>query len=245
VFVEPSPAVGDLVISAPPVEPVGVVERILPTSRGLQLLVQRAFAHDSYLVLPATGVAAVEDDLTFGLRWIVARGRVADLIAAGMFRRALGRLRPDPFPASRPGQPAVVDGVDDVGAARSIDLALAAHPLTGGSDLTVRVRYGVSVLEGWVPTVAGKVQADRLARTTPGIWEVRNRLMSDEEGRVLVRDALRARPHVAAAVADFRMALGRVVVELLPDAPVAVEEEVRQAVSAVTLVRQASVERRA
>jgi hypothetical protein len=238
--VEPSAAVGDLVITAPPVEPVGVVERVLPTSRGAQLLVQRAFAYGSYLVLPASGVAAVEDDADLGLRWVVARERVADLVAAGVFRREVGRLRPDPFPAGRPGLPS--EG-DDAGTAQAIEATLATDPLTGGSDLAVRVRHGVAVLEGWTRTVGAKVQADRLARTTPGIWEVRNRLISDEEGRVLVRDSLRARSHVAAVVADFRIVLGRVVVDLLPGAPAAVEEEVRQTVSAVALIREAIVER--
>jgi hypothetical protein len=238
--VEPKVVVGDLVITAPPVEPVGVVERVLPSSQGFQLLVQRAFAYGSYLVLPASGIAAVEDDVALGLRWIVARGRVAELAATGVFRREVGRLRPDPFPAERPERRS---DADDEGTAQAIGLALASDPLSGGSDLTVRVRHGVALLEGWTRTVAGKVQADRLARTTPGIWEVRNRLMSDEEGHVLVRAALQTRPHVAAVVADYRIFLGRVVVELLPGASAAMEDEVTRAVAAVAMVRQTNVKR--
>jgi hypothetical protein len=64
---------------------------------------------------------------------------------------------------------------------------LAADPLAEDGEIDLRVRHGVAVLDGWVRTVASKVQGERLARTTPGIWEARNRLFSDEEVTALVR----------------------------------------------------------
>ena len=81
------------------------------------------------------------------------------------------------------------------------------------------MRYGVALLGGWVPTVTAKVQAYRLARTTPGVWEAQASLASDEEIRLLVSGALRARPDLAPGVSGLDVALGRVTVALLPDTP--------------------------
>ena len=52
----------------------------------------------------------------------------------------------------------------------------------------------------WVRTVAGKLVAERLARTTAGVWEAKNRLVSDEELAALARSRALADPQLAGAV---------------------------------------------
>jgi hypothetical protein len=233
---------GDLVVTASPVQPVGKVERALETSRGLRLLVERAFAPRSYVVLPGEDVLAVETEAATGLRWVVSRLGPAALLGAGAYRRELGHLRPDPFPGApgAPGAPAGPPALDDGAARRALAAALRADPLIageGGSEVTVRVRHGVAVLEGWVRTVAAKVQAYRLARAVPGIWEARSRLASDEETRVCVGDALRARPDLAESVDGVEVDLGAVVVRLQPGASPAVIAGILEAARAAPGVR--------
>src|SRR5205823_4239201 len=87
-------------------------------------------------------------------------------------------------------------------------------PLTAHSDLTVRVAHGVAVLDGWLRTMAGKLVAERLARTTPGIWEAKNRLVSDEELAALARSRARADPRLAGALTHVTADLGRLTVRL-------------------------------
>jgi hypothetical protein len=227
---------GDLVVTASPVQPVGKVERALETSRGLRLLVERAFAPRSYVVLPGEDVLAVETEAATGLRWVVSRPGPAALLCAGAYRRELGYLRPDPFP----GAPAGPLALDDGAARRALAAALRADPLIageGGSEVTARVRHGVAVLEGWVRTVAAKVQAHRLARAVPGIWEARSRLASDEETRVCVGNTLRARPDLAESVDGVDVDLGAVVIRLQPGAPPAVVAGVLEAARAAPGVR--------
>jgi hypothetical protein len=209
---------GDLVVTAAPVQPVGKVERALGTSRGWRLVVERAFVPGSYVVLPGEDVLAVETEAATGLRWVVSRTGPAALLGAGAYRRELGHLRPDPFPGAPAGPPAL----DDRAARLALAAALRADPLIageGGSEVTALVRHGVAVLEGWVRTVAAKVQAHRLARAVPGIWEVRTRLASDEETRVSVGNALRGQRGLAASVAGVEVDLGAVVIRLEPGAP--------------------------
>lgn len=221
-----------------PATPVGTVESVLATSRGLRLIVERAFAPNSYVVLPGESVDAVdvEGDQTpaqepCAVRWVVTHRQPADLMAAGVFRRVLGRLTPDPLPAPALPTP------DDRGARAQLEQSLVNDPLTAGGDLVVRVRHGVAILDGWLHLVAGKVQADRLARTTPGIWQARNRLVSDEELRVVVRNALRALPGAGRLVADFRLELGRAFVLIQGATTSADAEAARRATSAVRGIR--------
>jgi hypothetical protein len=96
---------------------------------------------------------------------------------------------------------------------------LEEDPLTAGGDFQVAVQRGVAVLGGWLGTVAGKVAAERLARTTPGIWDAVNRLHSDEETNAALRARLRERLDIAPAVRDVRVSLGRAVVILVPGRP--------------------------
>jgi len=229
---------GDLVVTTPPVVPVGAVESVLGTSRGPRLVVQRAFAPGSYVVVPGDAVASVEEDGGHRVRWLVSRLRPADLLRQGAYRRELGRLVPDVFPPAPP-EPAAPGA--EAAARQGVAAALAGDPLIAGGDLTVDLCYGVAFLEGWVYTVAARVQATLLARTTPGVWEVRNRLVSDEELRVVVRQALRAHPDAGAAVADFRLDLGRLSVSLRPEAPPAAGAAVRAAAGALLGVRRVDV----
>ena len=56
--VAPGPALqpGDLVITSPPVEAVGRVDRVLETSRGQHLVVERAYAPGTFVVLDGAGL---------------------------------------------------------------------------------------------------------------------------------------------------------------------------------------------
>jgi hypothetical protein len=226
----PGVRAGDLVISEPPVEAVGRVDAVLETSRGRRLVVERAYAPGTFVVLDgagltpagavggapgAPGVAATQE----GPRWIVTAARPAALLAGGVYRRVLGRLQPDPL---APGRGAPEAPADDAVVREALAAALRADDLLAGSEVRLAVRHGVALLEGWVGTVAAKVQAYRLARGTPGIWEAYARLASDEETRLVVRDALRAHPDLAAAVGAVAADLGRVTVTLLPGAAPAV-----------------------
>jgi hypothetical protein len=170
----------------------------------------------------------------------VTATRPAALPAGGVYRRVLGRLRPDALAAAG-GTPAPPAPAGDDGATRAaLEGSLRADPLLAGSEVRVAVRHGVALLGGWVPTVASKVQAYRLARTAPGVWEAHASLASDEETRLLVGGALRARPDLAAGVAGVEVALGLVTVALLPDASPAVAAGVLSAVRTVPGVRAAA-----
>ncbi|MGH2354594.1 MAG: BON domain-containing protein [Chloroflexota bacterium] len=231
---------GDLVLAdtrgGEPV-PVGRVESVLSAATGDRLLVERAFRRETYLVVPADSIQAIEEDDAFGVRWLIAGVRPADLIAGGVFRRTMGRLMRDPSP---PGLP---PALDDAASLAALQEAMASDPMTAGGEVTLAVRRGVALLDGWISTVGGKVQADRLARATPGIWAVSNRLTSDEELRVVVAGHLRSLPEAAAQVVDFRLALGRLVLRLTSDASDATSRDVEQAGHAIPGVRSVDVRR--
>jgi hypothetical protein len=113
----------------------------------------------------------------------------------------LGRLQPDPSATGAPAAPPAAPPAGDDDAIRdALDGILRADPLIAGSEIRLAVRHGVALLGGWVPTVAAKVQAYRLARTAPGVWEAQAALASDEEIRLLVGGALRARAALATGV---------------------------------------------
>src|SRR5262245_30687130 len=95
---------GDLVVAGPAVdraEPVGRIESVLATSRGTRLVVERAYAPGTYVVLDGTGLApggAVFDlpgaaPEAGGPRWVVTAGRPGALPAGAVYRRVLGRLQ--------------------------------------------------------------------------------------------------------------------------------------------------------
>jgi hypothetical protein len=236
---------GDLVVTAPPVAPVGRVDGVLSTSRGVRLVVERASAPGTFVVLDGAGLAPGEpvsgpDAPETEPRWEVTAVRPEELSAGGVFRRVLGRLQAVP-PASAGG--AGVAGAppaDDAATRESLAALLRADPLLAGSEVQLSVLHGVARLTGWVPTVATKVQAYHLARTAPGVWAATTRLASDEETRLVVRDALRARPDLAEAVGGVEVDLGVVTVVLLPDASPALTAPILELVAGVPGVRAAA-----
>ncbi len=199
---------GDYVLAGD--EPVGRVESILHAASGDRLVIVRAFTRTSYVVAVASDIARSEHDAAVRLTWHTLAVSLETLLGRGTFRREMGRLVRDPLPhvwgASRPN--------DVVQAELRVDLE--QDPLTRDSELLVRVSRGVAVLEGWIGTVGGKVVAERLARTTPGVWDAVNRLASDEELVGAVGPRLRTDPEVAAAVGAVAIRLGQVRVSLLP-----------------------------
>ena len=247
---------GDLVITSPPVEAVGRVDRVLETSRGQRLVVERAYAPGTFVVLdgagltPSDAVAAAATGSSGdpggggfaapGPRWVTSAARPAALLAGGVFRRVLGRLQPDPSATGAPAAALAPPAGDDDAIRDALDGILRADPLIAGGEIRLAVRHGVALLGGWVPTVAAKVQAYRLSRTAPGVWEAQASLASDEEIRLLVGRALRARPELAAGVSGLDVALGRVTVALLPDTPAALATGVLRAVRTVPGVRAAA-----
>jgi osmotically-inducible protein OsmY len=67
--------------------------------------------------------------------------------------------------------------------------------------LEVRVENGVVTLHGVVPTERDRIAAERIARDTPGVWDVVNHLVSDEQIERAVGEALRSDPATAAHAA--------------------------------------------
>ncbi|MDQ3703036.1 MAG: BON domain-containing protein [Chloroflexota bacterium] len=228
--------------------PVGTVDSVLATSHGVRLVVERAFAPGTYVVVPGESVSAVRVDAeepgapgATAVRWVIARCRPEDLSARGVFSRVVGRLTPFPLAA-----PAPTPILDDRAAALQLEQVLRDDPFTAAGGLTVRVRYGVAILDGWLRLAVGKVQADRMARATPGVWQVRNRLISDEELRSLVQNVLHALPGASSQVTDVRLELGHVIVRLRPPLEASGEppagEAVRAATGAVAGVRSVELE---
>lgn len=194
---------------------MGKIDAVLGARSGERLLVERAFQPGRFTPVVTSDVAASEDDATTGLRWHRIAVPPGELARLPLYRRVLGRLIPDPVQLLPPNLP------EDTAAQTALQAAVQEEPLTAGADLAVRVVHGVAVLEGWVRTVAGNLVAERLARTTAGVWEAKNRLVSDEELAALARSRALADPQLAGAVAHIAAGLGRVTVHLSPGATAA------------------------
>src|SRR5688500_12069525 len=72
------------------IAPVGTVDSVLATSRGVRLVVERAFAPGTYVVVPGESVSAVRVDAdglaspgAAALRWVTTQRRLDDLSAGG------------------------------------------------------------------------------------------------------------------------------------------------------------------
>ncbi len=183
---------------------------VLELASGTRLVIARAYSRGSFVVATTAELAGTETDSETGLRWHILGVTPETLAARGVFRREMGRLTRDPLPTMF-GSPR-----DDAEAAADVQQALAEDGMTRDGDITVRVQQGVAVLEGGLGTVGGKVAAERLARTTPGIWDAVNRLVSDEELGALVRGRLRVEGLVADGVQDVAAHGSVVEVTLLP-----------------------------
>jgi hypothetical protein len=209
-------APGDPVLTADdPPRPAGKIESVLAARGGDRLLIERAFSPGTYASVLVTQVASTEEDAAAGLRWHRLQLTWAALARTGVYRRTMGRLTPDPQPVTLPPQ------VDDAAALASLRQALRDDPLTADGEISALVVHGVAFLAGWVRTVGAKVVAERLARTTPGIWEAKNRLLSDEELAAAARRWVRANPLLLAATERVRVDLGRVTLHVRRDAPAA------------------------
>ncbi len=151
---------------------LGKVRRVLPEWRADE---------PTHLVLHLEGDKASQAIVP--LRWaiqvtperVVLRARRRHLLR-------LPRLRPD----------------DELAA--EIRQALATSPAFRSPGdlhaLEVVVGDGVASLSGHVRTLLGAVEADLLAQNVPGIVEVRNDLIVDDELKRVVVDALRRDPHL-------------------------------------------------
>lgn len=217
---------GDLVLAlvetgAPARAPAGKIESVLMANSGGRMLIERAFFPGRYVVAPVADVSATEYDAAADLRWHHLRTELAEVIRRGVFRRELGRLTPDLLPSSAPPTP------DDAAAMTSLRQAIDGDPLTGDGEITLRVARGVAVLDGWVRVVGAKLMAERLARTTSGIWEARNRLVSDEELRARVGDHVRSASSLATCVTGIEAMLGRLtlVVRAQPEGTAAADAQ--------------------
>jgi hypothetical protein len=91
-----------------------------------------------------------------------------------------------------------------------------------------------------VGTVGAKIVADRLGRTTAGVWEVVNRLVSDEELVAAVGSQLRGDPRTAAAVRGVTVELGRVTLAVAGAGQEPDERALRRLREAVPGVRSVS-----
>ena len=204
--------------------PVGRIEGVLETSRGVRLVVARAFTRGSFSVLEGVELTGREVDAR-GVAWHRIGNSMEAVLGRGSLRREMGRLVADPFPAPF-GAPQPDGDVE-----RELRDALEQDWLTKGARVETSVVHGVAVLEGLIGTVGGKVAAERLARTTAGVWDVINRLFSDEELLAVVRSAVRRAGNAADVVHDVRVAGGEVRLTLLPDSalPDPSVEDVRQA----------------
>ena len=188
---------------------VGRIESELSSASGVRLVVARAFSKYGYVVCARGDVARSETD-RLGLTWHTLSVTADDVARAGVFRRELGRLVKDPFPmpygAPRP----------DAETQAELTAALADDPLTGDGEIAAHVAHGVAVLEGWIPTVGGKVIAERIARTVPGVWDAVNRLVSDDELVGAVRAHVRRAGALADAIQELRVERAIVRITLLP-----------------------------
>jgi hypothetical protein len=200
-----APRVGDLALAgdAAPT-PAGKIQGVLPARSGARLLIARAFVPGAFVVVAAADVVSTTFDEAIGVPLHRLRPTLTELLANGSYRRRAGRLAPDPTPAPLP------PSLDDAAATAALVGDLAGEPLVAGGDVRVHVGHGVAVLDGWVGTVGGKFVADRLGRATRGVWEVVNRLISDEELVAVVGSALRSDPRAAAIVRRVLVELGRV-----------------------------------
>jgi hypothetical protein len=183
---------------------------VLGARSGDRLVIECASYPGRFIALAATEVASSTDDTVTGLRWHRLRLGAADVAHLPVFRRALGRLTADQVRLVLPAPP------DDDALRVALQDTLDLDPLTADADLTIEVAHGVALLDGWIHTLGGKVVAERLARTTPGIWEAKNRLVSDEELAALGRQHALADPLLADAIDHLRADLGRLRVHLLP-----------------------------
>ena len=188
--------------------PLGKIDAVLPARSGARIVVERAFQPGRFTPIAAADVAGSEDDPATGLRWHRLALTAADLAHLPLYRRDLGRLVPDPL-RHLPTAPA-----PDQATREQVTAALGSDPLTAPSELGVLVVHGIALLDGWVQTLGAKVVAERIARTTPGVWDVKNRLISDEELAALARSAALADPALAALIDSIKVDLGRVVVRL-------------------------------
>ena len=182
---------------------------MLSSASGVRLVVARAFSRAGYVVCPAGDVTRSETDAR-GLVWHTVRTGIDEIARAGVYRREMGRLVRDPFP-----MPYGAPKPDDV-VAHDLRGALSDDALTSDAEVDVYVRHGVALLEGWIGTVGGKVIAERIARTTPGVWDAINRLTSDDELVGAVRAHVRRAGSVADAIQDLKVVRGTVRITLLP-----------------------------
>lgn len=202
------PAPGEYVLDVESL-PVGRIDSVIRSVSGVRLVVARAFSRGGFIACAERHVARTEHD-SLGLVWH-SLGIGADALArTGVYRREMGRLVPDPFPA-----PYGAPRPDEVVAAE-VRAALDEDPLTRGAELSVGLSHGVVVLSGWIDTVGGKVIAERIARVTPGVWDAVNRLSSDDELLGAARSAVRRSGAPADSVHDVRVRHGGVTLTLLP-----------------------------
>jgi osmotically-inducible protein OsmY len=101
--------------------------------------------------------------------------------------------------------------------------------------LEVRVENGVVTLHGVVPTERDRIAAERIARDTPGVWEVVNHLVSDEQIERAVGEALRTDAATApyAEKITYSSLAGHVALILPAEADQAAVERVVRAVPGV------------
>ena len=210
------PAPGDYVLDSRGAA-VGRIESVLTSVSGVRLVVARAFAKYGYVVCASGDVARTDTD-AYGLTWHSLSITAEDAARAGVFRRELGRLVRDPFP-----MPFGAPRADDAAEAE-LGAALLDDPLTRDGEIAAHVTHGVAVLDGWIPTVGGKVIAERIARTIPGVWDAVNRLTSDDELVGAVRAHVRRAGSIADAIQDLKVERGTVRITLLPDGAAAADE---------------------
>jgi hypothetical protein len=201
-------APGDYVLDSRGVA-VGRIESVLTSASGVRLVVARAFSKYGYVVCARSEVALSQTDPR-GLTWHTLSVTADAVARAGVFRRELGRLVKDPFPMPF-GAPRL-----DGEAQAELTAALAEDPLTGDGDIAAHVSHGVAVLEGWIPTVGGKVIAERIARTIRGVWDAVNRLVSDDELVGAVRAHVRRTGSLADAIQELKVERATVRITLLP-----------------------------
>jgi hypothetical protein len=205
--------------------PVGKIDAVLHARAGDQLVIERAYQPGRFTSLPATQVIKTTD-VPAGARWHEVDVDAAHLAQLPVYRRVLGRLTGDPvrlLPAAPP---------DDAAARQALLQAMREDPLTAGADLQVHVRHGVVFLSGTIASVGAKVIAERLARTTPGIWDARNSVISDEELSAVARSRALADPHLASVVEEIKVEGGGLYLRLRSTAG---PEALRAAVALIKL----------
>jgi hypothetical protein len=212
---------------------VGRIDSVLRSASGVRLVMARAFSRGGFIACLADRIAQTESD-AFGLVWHTLAIGIEELTEGGVYRREMGRLVRDPFPA-----PYGATRPDDV-VLTDVRAALDEDALTRNAELTVRVSHGVAVLSGWIDTVGGKVIAERIARVTPGVWDAVNRLTSDDELLGALRSGVRRAGGIADSVQAVRVQRGAVRLTLLPGGESAAEA-LRAACLAVPGVREVEV----